>query len=94
MSLEDPDVCFQVPDIHVLGLCLDFNNMRYSSKEVDGCVELGAKVLGAQVLKIPLGCFTSRFRSSPETAWRWVMSVCDRALTDTDGRIAVCVRCA
>jgi hypothetical protein len=55
--VEDPDICFQVPYIHVLGLCLDFTNMEYSKENVTGCVDLGAKVAGVQVVKIHLGCF-------------------------------------
>jgi len=57
ISLEDPDVCFSVPVVKVISICLDFYDMTYSDTQVDGCVNGTGSILGIEVINLPFGCF-------------------------------------
>jgi len=57
ISLEDPDVCFDVPVVKVITICLAFYDMSYSDTQVDGCVNGTGSILGIQVVDLPFGCF-------------------------------------
>jgi len=57
ISLEDPDICFAVPVVKVVSICLDFYDMSYSDTQVDGCVNGTGSILGIEVIDLPFGCF-------------------------------------
>ena len=55
VSAKDPDFCVDVPFLHKLAsLCIEFKNLTYSHSDFSGCVDIEAKILGAEVAKVSM----------------------------------------
>lgn len=57
VSLLNPDVCFKVPLLPTVDICVDFYNVSVTPKEVSGCAKLVFKVLSKTIAEVKLGCF-------------------------------------
>jgi len=60
VSVHDPDVCFGIPFIDLVDLCLEFSNMQYSQSQLTGCLTIAVTSLDITLAKFPVGCFDIR----------------------------------
>ncbi|XP_038053045.1 uncharacterized protein LOC119725638 isoform X2 [Patiria miniata] len=53
-----PALCSSVPGVKLASVCVDLSDLEWENNNFSGCVALLAKVFGATVLNVDLGCYS------------------------------------
>eukprot|EP00003_Mantamonas_plastica_P027659 TRINITY_DN600_c0_g1_i5.p1 TRINITY_DN600_c0_g1~~TRINITY_DN600_c0_g1_i5.p1 ORF type:complete len:193 (+),score=53.48 TRINITY_DN600_c0_g1_i5:357-935(+) len=79
VSLQDPDVCFDIP-VPVLDAkaCLDFTNISLTKTNVSACIAIDFSVLHKDLGTVSLGCFGINFDLGVESRFKVIKKLLDQ----------------
>lgn len=89
------EYCLSIPGVPLVKLCLDFCDLQLNGTYIRGCFYIRAILMGAEVLKVRLGCFQLRYSTqtlSEDVAPSVVKLLAGRQTTSRHGGWPVAAR--